>query len=103
MFYGYKYKACSKLVAINVSRKHTVYSSVDGYLLTKDKETLAIFPPGKANDRFTLLPPSIKKIGDYAFFDCKELKNVVIPNLVESIGKRSFGLESFRANFYSLL
>ena len=86
------FKACSKLVAINVSRKHTVYSSVDGYLLTKDKETLAIFPPGKANDRFTLLPPSIKKIGDYAFFDCKELKNVVIPNLVESIGKRSFGL-----------
>ena len=86
------FKACSKLVAINVSRKHTVYSSVDGYLLTKDKETLAIFPPGKANDRFTLLPPSIKKIGDYAFYDCKELKNVVIPNLVESIGKRSFGL-----------
>ena len=86
------FKACSKLVAINVSRKHTVYSSVDGYLLTKDKKTLAIFPPGKANDRFTLLPPSITKIGDYAFFDCKELKNVVIPNLVESIGERSFGL-----------
>ena len=85
------FKACSKLVAINVSRKHTVYSSVDGYLLTKNKETLVIFPPGKANDRFTLLPPSIKKIGDYAFFDCKELKNVVIPNLVESIGERSFG------------
>ena len=69
-----------------------LYSSVDGYLLSKNKETLKIFPPGKANDRFTLLPPSIKKIGDYAFFDCKELKNVVIPNLVESIGKRSFGL-----------
>ena len=86
------FKGCSKLIALNVSRKHSVYSSVDGYLLSKDKETLKIFPPDKANDRFTLLPPSIKKIGDYAFFDCKELKNVVIPNLVESIGKRSFGL-----------
>lgn len=86
------FKGCSKLIALNVSRKHSVYSSVDGYLLSKNKETLIIFPPGKANDRFTLLPPSIKKIGDYAFFDCKELKNVVIPNLVESIGKRSFGL-----------
>ena len=53
---------------------------------------MAIFPPGKANDRFTLLPPSITKIGDYAFFECKELKNVVIPNLVEAIGERSFGL-----------
>nr|WP_232210602.1 leucine-rich repeat domain-containing protein [Alloprevotella rava] len=86
------FKGCSKLTELNVSKKHTVYSSVDGYLLTKNKETLVIFPPGKANDRFTLLPPSIKKIGDYAFFDCKELKNVVIPNLVESIGERSFGL-----------
>ena len=86
------FKACSKLTQINVSRKHTVYSSVDGYLLSKDKKTLAIFPPGKANDRFTLLPPSITKIGDYAFYDCKELKNVVIPNLVDSIGERSFGL-----------
>lgn len=86
------FKACSKLTQLNVSRKHTVYSSVDGYLLSKDKETLKIFPPGKANDRFTLLPPSIKKIGDYAFYECKELKNVVIPNLVESIGERSFGL-----------
>ena len=86
------FKGCSKLIALNVSRKHTVYSSVDGYLLSKDKKTLAIFPPGKANDRFTLLPPSITKIGDYAFFACKELKNVVIPNLVESIGERSFGL-----------
>ena len=84
------FKACSKLTQINVSRKHTVYSSVDGYLLSKDKKTLAIFPPGKANDRFTLLPPSITKIGDYAFFECKELKNVVIPNLVEAIGERSF-------------
>ena len=86
------FKACSKLTQINVSRKHAVYSSVDGYLLSKDKKTLAIFPPGKANDRFTLLPPSITKIGDYAFYDCKELKNVVIPNLVDSIGERSFGL-----------
>ena len=86
------FKACSNLTDINVSRKHTVYSSIDGYLLSKDKKTLVIFPPGKANDHFTLLPPSITKIGDYAFYDCQELKNVVIPNLVETIGERSFGL-----------
>ena len=51
-----------------------------------------IFPPGKANERFTLLPPSITKIGDFAFYDCKKLKNVTIPNKVKSIGKRAFGL-----------
>lgn len=86
------FKYCNNLTNINVSKKHPNYSSVDGYLLSKDKETLLIFPPGKANDRFTLLPPSIKTIGDYSFLDCQNLKNVTIPNLVTSIGKRAFGL-----------
>ncbi len=86
------FKYCDNLTNINVSKKHSKYSSVDGYLLSKDKETLLIFPPGKANDRFTLLPPSIKTIGDYSFLDCRNLKNVTIPNLVTSIGKRAFGL-----------
>ena len=85
------FKSCSNLTAINVSKKNTEYSSVDGYLLSKNKETLKIFPPGKANEHFTLLPPSITAIGDYAFYNCQELKNVTIPNLVTSIGKRAFG------------
>ena len=86
------FKNCSNLKAINVSKKNSVYSSVDGYLLSQNKKTLMIFPPGKANDRFTLLPPSITSIGKYAFYDCKNLKNVTIPNLVTSIGERAFGL-----------
>lgn len=86
------FKYCSNLKAINVSKKNTVYSSVDGYLLSQDKKTLVIFPPGKANEHFTLLPPSITTIGKYAFYDCKKLKNVTIPNLVTSIGERAFGL-----------
>ncbi|GAB6976607.1 leucine-rich repeat domain-containing protein [Prevotella falsenii] len=86
------FKYCSNLTGINVSKKNQVYSSVDGYLLSKNKETLIIFPAGKANNQFTLLPPSIKEIGEYAFYDCKELKNVTIPNKVTTIGKRAFGL-----------
>ena len=86
------FKYCDKLTEINVDKENTKYSSVDGYLLSQDKEELIIFPPGKANDKFTLLPPSIKKIGDYSFLDCRKLKNVIIPNKVESIGKRAFGL-----------
>ena len=69
-----------------------MYSSVDGVLLSKDKETLKVFPPGKANDNFTLLPPSIKTIGEYAFYYCKNLKNVTIPNKVTKIEKAAFQL-----------
>ena len=85
------FKSCFKLTDINVSRDNTVYSSIDGYLLSKDKKTLKIFPAGKANDHFTLLPPSLTTIGEYAFYDCTVLKNVVIPNLVTKIEKRAFG------------
>ena len=64
------FKYCDNLTDINVSKRNTVYSSVDGYLLSKDKKELRISPPGKVNSNFTLLPPSIEKIGNYAFFNC---------------------------------
>ena len=86
------FQYCENLDAINVAKDNTKYSSVDGYLLSKNKEELILFPPGKANSKFTLLPPSIKKIGDFSFFNCEKLANVIIPNKVESIGKRAFGL-----------
>ncbi len=86
------FKYCDKLTDINVSKRNTVYSSVDGYLLSKDKTELLIFPPGKANSKFTLLPPSIEKIGRYAFYDCQALTNVTIPNKVTTIGERAFSL-----------
>ncbi len=86
------FKYCDNLTDINVSKKNEVYSSVDGYLLSKDKTELLIFPPGKANSKFTLLPPSIEKIGRYAFYDCQALTNVTIPNKVTTIGERAFSL-----------
>lgn len=61
-------------------------------MLSKDKTELLIFPPGKANSKFTLLPPSIEKIGRYAFYDCQALTNVTIPNKVTTIGERAFSL-----------
>ena len=86
------FKYCDNLIDINVSKRNEVYSSVDGYLLSKDKKELLIFPPGKANSKFTLLPPSIEKIGKFAFYDCQALTNVTIPNKVTTIGERAFSL-----------
>lgn len=83
---------CNTLKRIEVDPANTRYSSIDGYLLSKDKTTLEIFPPGKANSRFTLLPPSITHIGHDAFFACNNLENVTIPNKVTSIGDCAFSL-----------
>lgn len=89
---GEAFKFCSKLANVYVAAGNTNYSSINGILLNKDKTTLVLFPPAKANDKFTLLPPSITTLGDYAFYTCTNLKNVVIPNKVTSIGERTFGL-----------
>ena len=83
---------CENLEAINVDRANTKYSSSDGILLTANKETLVIFPEGKANENFTLLPPSLTTIGEKAFYYCKKLTNVTIPNKVTAINSRAFGL-----------
>ena len=87
------FKFDTKLANIDVDPANPAYSSVQGILLSKDKNTLVIFPPGKARTDFTLLPPSITRIGDFAFYEGNaNFTNVVIPAKVNTIGKRAFGL-----------
>jgi len=88
------FKYCTSLKTFKVDKDNTVYSSIYGMLCSKDKNTLMIFPPGHAGADFTLLPPSLTAIGDYAFYDCKNLTNIIIPKKVTSIGKRAFGLDT---------
>lgn len=81
---------CDKLTAINVDKENATYASSDGIFCDKLKETLIIYPAGKATDHFQLLPPSLTKIGPMAFFYSKNLKNVMIPKHVTEIGFSAF-------------
>ena len=89
------FKGCLSLKQFIVDENNERYSSVQGYLCSKDKSTLELFPPGMAREDFTLLPPSLTKIGDNAFYECGEkFTNICIPAKVEQIGKRAFGLDA---------
>lgn len=89
------FKGCLKLKEFVVDENNPRYSSVQGYLCSKDKSTLELFPPGMAREDFTLLPPSLTKIGDNAFYECGEtFTNICIPAKVEQIGERAFGLDA---------
>lgn len=81
---------CSSLTAFEVSESNEIYSSGDGYLLSKDKRKLVIFPAGKASSNYTLLPPSLTTIGQKSFYYCNNLKYVMIPKKVTEIQERAF-------------
>lgn len=84
------FQFCDKLTEFNVAKDNATYSSADGYLLSKDKKKLMIFPTGKANNEFVLLPPSITTIGMYSFYNCPNLTHVTIPKKVTEFESRAF-------------
>ena len=86
------FQFCGSLTAINAAADNPKYSSVDGFLLSKDKKTLAVFPPGKASTYYTMLPPTIEEIGPYAFYYVQKLENVTIPELVNKIDEHAFDM-----------
>ena len=86
------FQFCGSLTAINAAADNPKYSSVDGFLLSKDKKTLIAFPPGKASTYYTMLPPTIEKIGPYAFYYVQKLENVTIPEKVNKIDEHAFDM-----------
>lgn len=86
------FQLCEKLEKFTVNKNNPTYSSVDGFLLDKNKTKLVSFPPAKANTYYTLLPPTIEEIGEQAFYAIDKLENITIPEKVNKIGKLAFDL-----------
>ena len=101
---------CPNLTAIKVSDDNPNYSSQDGALYSKDKTELIYVPEGLnsisiANSTETIvesaflnsnisnveIPEKVKTIGNYAFGNCKNLKEIVIPKNVTEIGVSALG------------
>lgn len=84
------FQQAEKLEKFTVNKNNTVYSSVDGFLLSKDKKKLVSFPPAKASTYYTLLPPTIETIGAQAFYAINKLENITIPEKVNRIERFAF-------------
>ena len=87
---GYSFSDCSKLKFVNISdiaawcnisfvseKSNPLYYAEKLYLNNKEVTDLVI-------------PDSVEKIGNYAFYNCTALKNITIPASVKSIGILSF-------------
>ena len=80
-FYG-----CSSLTSIVVSKDNKVYDSREdcNAIIQTESNTLI---RGCKN---TIIPPSVTKIGNYAFSSCSSLTSISIPPSVTQIGDRAF-------------
>ena len=82
------FSECNNLTRINVDPDNPVYSSEDGVLFSKDKETLICCPPGKSGDY--VIPEEVCVIEELAFSECKKLTSVSISDNVQTIGDFAF-------------
>jgi len=80
---------CCSLTNIDVESSNKVYSSIDGVLFSKGKDTLVRYPEGKQDAHYAI-PNSVKSIGKWAFFNCSYLSSISIPDSVTSIERGAF-------------
>ncbi|MBQ7005055.1 MAG: leucine-rich repeat domain-containing protein [Clostridia bacterium] len=78
------FKDCDKLEEIFVNSENPFFKSDDGILYNKDMTVLRVYPSGKQGESF-IIPESVTKTGDEAFYGCKNLKDVYIPDSVTQL------------------
>lgn len=70
------FSACPSLAYIDVDMNNEYYSSVNGVLFSKSKDTLVKYPSNKSSDKY-YLSPNVKNIESNAFEDVKNLTSLL--------------------------
>jgi hypothetical protein len=80
---------CDNLLEFEVVEPTHIVSTEDGILFNSGKTRLIKFP-SKSNIKHYSVPDTVKRIDDYAFYNCKNLVTIGIGNNVNSLGSFSF-------------
>ncbi len=83
------FENCGGLESIQVEEENPYYKSIGDILYTKDKSVLIKYPAKKKASSYTI-SSEVKQVAGNAFGDCANLREVVIPNNVVSLGERVF-------------
>ena len=80
--------SCS-VTEVKVAPGNSNYVSVDGVLYDKDKTTILCYPCKKEEKTYKIID-GVTSIDGYAFNNCQNLVNIIIPDSVTSIGESAF-------------
>jgi len=82
------FSSCSSLTSIDIESGNNNYSSENGVLFDKSKNTLIRCPGGKTGE--FVIPSSVTTIEENAFSSCTSLTSITIPNSVTTIKSSAF-------------
>lgn len=82
------FSGSESLKSIKVHEDNSYYSSSEDILYNKDKTTLICCPSGY--EGAVVIPDSVEKIDEYAFYLCKKVTSITIPDSVVEIGRNAF-------------
>ena len=80
---------CSSLQQFVIDDNNPVYCSEGGLLYLKDKKTIVRCPEGVYAETFNV-SDEVEIIGDFAFMRCQNIKNIILPKSLRTIGNYSF-------------
>lgn len=82
------FAGCTKLASFTTNEDNRLFSSKDGVLFDKEGKVLIAYPNAKESDYE--VPASVEKIGKCSFFDCENLKNIILPSHLIEIERAAF-------------
>ena len=74
---------CPNVKEILVSENNQYFSSVDGYLLSKNKHNIIMCPPSLSGT--VVVPEGIKRIDLSDFSKCKNITSLILPSSLEEL------------------
>ena len=81
--------SCSALQEVQVAKDNPNFSSLDGVLYSKAQDTLVIYPAAKTDAAYTI-PSGVTSVAMYAFSENHYLETLTIPNSLIKVGDSAF-------------
>ena len=93
--------SCSALREVQVAKDNPNFSSLDGVLYSKAQDTLVIYPAAKTDAAYTI-PGGVTSVAMYAFSENPYLETIAIPNSLIKVGDSAFyNCKNLRAVSYN--